>query len=363
MGGTERRAAAIAALDSSGIVKAGAHSASPARHTRVDPGILPLDSLRRSSSVSTERSTPWSSVKRHSAPLKPTSPGSRLPKEAEQCARTDCTQELRGGRSPRGIVENSGQPATGAVGRRHLWVSKPASVRVLLCTALGTLVSVLFELLRDLLAPRECPGCGGVVERSAVFCAACAATVEPAPNPDGSSCLAAHLFGGAVRDAIHRLKYGKRSDLARPLGHLLRACLARSPSPPRVDFVLPVPLHLARLVDRGFNQSGLLARSVAQHVRVPLRTGVLRRTAAGPAQAGLDRAARLTNVASAFSVTRASAVRGKHVLVVDDVVTTGATLDACRKALLAAGAASVTCVALARAGVERDAPPDQKKPD
>jgi ComF family protein len=216
---------------------------------------------------------------------------------------------------------------------------------------------LLLELLRDLLAPRDCPGCGGVVERRAIFCPACAATVERCPDAAGSVCRAAHVFGGAVRDAIHRLKYGKRSDLAVPLGHLLRACLVREPIRDRVDFVVPVPLHLSRLVDRGFNQSGLLAGAVARHLSVPLRIGVLGRVATGPAQATLSRAERLVNVASSFRVARPRVVRGKHVLIIDDVITTGATLDACRRALLDAGAGRVTCLALARAGLDRDRPP------
>jgi ComF family protein len=113
------------------------------------------------------------------------------------------------------------------------------------------------------------------------------------------------------------------------------------------DVVVPVPLHPARLAERGYNQAALLGAAAAAELGVPLLARGLARTRDTPQQARLDRAARRANVAGAF---RARArLRGKRVVLVDDVATTGSTLAACTRALLDAGAASVTALVVARA--------------
>lgn len=116
----------------------------------------------------------------------------------------------------------------------------------------------------------------------------------------------------------------------------------------RVDVVIPVPLHPARLAARGYNQAALLGAAVAGELAVPLVARALSRTRATPPQARLDRAARLGNVAGAFRVRMPARVRGRRVLLIDDVSTTGATLAACAAALREAGAAEVTALVVAR---------------
>lgn len=108
---------------------------------------------------------------------------------------------------------------------------------------------------------------------------------------------------------------------------------------------MPVPLHRARQRTRGYNQAGIAAQVVARRLGVACREDVLRRTRATAPQATLDAARRTTNVASAFA---AEGVAGARVLVVDDITTTGATLDACARSLLDAGAATVFALAVAR---------------
>jgi ComF family protein len=152
-------------------------------------------------------------------------------------------------------------------------------------------------------------------------------------------------YGGAVETALHKLKYGGRGDLAAPLGHLLRR--AARASNVRADAVVPVPLHPRRLVTRGYNQSALLGAEVASELRAPLDTRSLTRVRHTAQQIRLDRGARLANVADAFRVTSCRRLEGCRVVLVDDVVTTGATVAACARALRDAGVASVHALVVA----------------
>jgi ComF family protein len=190
------------------------------------------------------------------------------------------------------------------------------------------------------------------VSRLAVFCPACASTATPAPRDAHSDAIAAFVYGGAVAHAITAMKYRARPDLARPLGDLLsRAVAAELPSRAglRGALVVPVPLHPRRLAERGYNQAALLARRVAKHMGSPLAPMALARDRDTTRQATLDRQARLENVASSFRARDPAGVRGRAVLLVDDVQTTGATLEACSMALRVAGASTVVTAVVARA--------------
>lgn len=162
-------------------------------------------------------------------------------------------------------------------------------------------------------------------------------------------------YGGSVASAILRYKYAGRSDLGPRLGEVMAAAAMEMTS--RVEVVVPVPLHPRRIVERGFDQAALLARPVARQLRVPWGVSVLARVRETPKQAALDRAARLSNLASAIVVARPEAVEGRTVLLVDDVRTTGATLAACREVLAKAGAREVRGLTLARQGADRSEKP------
>jgi ComF family protein len=156
----------------------------------------------------------------------------------------------------------------------------------------------------------------------------------------------AYCFGayeGALRELIHLYKYDRMKPLARPLGDLLATAL---PLDQRFDGVVAVPLHWRRKWERGFNQSELLARSIARRCDAPLLHAVRRRKATR-VQAGLSNNRRRENVSGAF-IAKANAVRGMRILLVDDVMTTGATGSACSHALKRAGAQSVALLTLAR---------------
>lgn len=200
------------------------------------------------------------------------------------------------------------------------------------------------DLLGHVVATPRCVGCDARLPNERVFCGPCAATVLP--DEVTGPVIAAARFGGAVADGIRRFKFGGRPDLARPLGALLRRALPRVLS--GVDLVVPVPLHPARLAERGYNQAALLARLVAPDRRARFAPEALARVVATPQQVGLPREARMTNVAGAFQ-PRSADLRGARVLLVDDVATTGATLSACALALRDGGAACVTALVVARA--------------
>lgn len=201
----------------------------------------------------------------------------------------------------------------------------------------------LWNGLLELLAPPACAACDGAIEaRAWVFCAACEPLIDriaASSLHDGDACV----FGGPLRDAIHRLKYRGQSELAWGLAQWLiepaQALIGK------VDVVTAVPLHARRLRERGYNQSLLLARPVAQALELPLAPRLLQRVRGASAQVGRGRAARRQALAGSFAA--APAARGKRVLVIDDVRTTGATLDEARRALHEA--AAVYTLALARA--------------
>ena len=223
----------------------------------------------------------------------------------------------------------------------------------------------VWDSLINLLFP---PHCGGCKASGSLWCNACQAGLrsicapmcEKCGKPNVASRLCnscrAHplqidfirsvvIFQGTLRQAIHRFKYQRLSSLARPLGDLLAEYWVAHDL--RADWITPVPLHAARQRDRGYNQAGLLAARLSQRVGVPMAAALLRRTRATAVQMELDAAQRRANVAGAFECD-APQVLNKRVVVIDDVCTTGATLDACAAALFQAGAASVFGLTLAR---------------
>lgn len=155
------------------------------------------------------------------------------------------------------------------------------------------------------------------------------------------------FYGSPVSFAIHALKYRGMKELARPLAGYLIAYLQTHPLP--FDGLVPVPLHPEREAARGFNQSALLAREVGRALRLPVHEGVIVRSRATPPQVHLHRQQRLENVKDAFAATRPGALTGGRFLLVDDVCTTGATLQAAAQALHEAGAGEIWALAVARA--------------
>lgn len=220
--------------------------------------------------------------------------------------------------------------------------------------------------LLDLVFPRRCLGCGSGED---FLCARCRASLprivppicrrcgaplkegglcdrcrEAAPDLDGIRSLFA--FQGLAREAVHALKYRHFKALAGPLGALLFEYLEADSL--RADIILPVPLHSGRLRERGYNQSALLAREMGKRAGIPVVEGALLKAKNTPPQArAADAAQRRSNVEGAFEYHGRS-IAGKRMLLIDDVCTTSATLEACASPLKAHGAASVWALTVAR---------------
>jgi ComF family protein len=151
-------------------------------------------------------------------------------------------------------------------------------------------------------------------------------------------------YEGTLRTLIHLFKYGKIRPLARPFADLLSRVIPREQ---RFDCVVPMPLHWRRRWERGFNQSELLAREITRRWNVRMHQVVKRAKDTAP-QAGLTNAKRRANVSGAFAIRRGIRLDGARVLLVDDVLTTGASAAACARVLKRAGAAHVALLAVAR---------------
>jgi ComF family protein len=159
---------------------------------------------------------------------------------------------------------------------------------------------------------------------------------------------APYVYEGPLMTAIHDLKYARRSHLARSLGPLLASYAANWLEHGHSLLVMPVPLHPGRLRERGFNQSLLLARHVASRLDADLDYLSLRRVRHTQPQTTLTSDERRKNVRRAFGVVAKTGLKGRSVLLIDDVATTGSTLSECARALKKAGVKEVYCLVLAR---------------
>jgi ComF family protein len=226
--------------------------------------------------------------------------------------------------------------------------------------------TVLGSLL-DLVFPPRCVACR---RPGAWLCAACLAGVSYLSVPLCSHCgeplsvtrhcsrLANHLprldglrsaawHEGALRTALHQFKYRQLRVLRGPLGEVLTRAWRQSPLPEAIDLLLPVPLHARRVRERGYNQSLLLAQELARATGLSLAERSLVRVRHTRPQVGLRAAERLSNVDGAFAY-QGPALAGRRVCLIDDICTTGATLQACAIPLRAAGAGAVYAYTLAR---------------
>ncbi len=230
-------------------------------------------------------------------------------------------------------------------------------------------IQPLWTSLLNLLYPPRCIGCqalgawfcdeclGQVSRVRAPVCMRCGcALLEGAASQLCSRCRSTPLqierirsvvyFEGVLREALHAFKYEGVTALAVPLASLLVEYWSRHPV--SVDVIVPVPLHKQRLRRRGFNQAACLAHELSDQVEVPVDEGILVRHRPTAAQVDLDARQRKENVRDAFRCIEHGAV-DKRVLLIDDVCTTGSTLEACAVALRLGGAGSVQALTLARA--------------
>ena len=264
-----------------------------------------------------------------------------------------------------------------------------AVVRVLRSTGISTLDS-----LSSVLFPADCRVCGlplagftllpvcsscwnDLPSQTGPLCACCGEAVDSVPDsetglagdtlcrpcrvapPDFARAVAHGVYQGKLRTLLHLLKYDGMEPLAKRLGALLAEQVVAIPELPTDLLAVPVPLYRKKRRSRGFNQSELLARGLLAALRrrrpelqIQLAHALLVRERATESQAGLNPHERRVNVRGAFAVPRPDTVKGRNVLLIDDIYTTGATARACSQALRRAGAASVLVATVARAQME-----------
>jgi ComF family protein len=238
-----------------------------------------------------------------------------------------------------------------------------------------------FRALLEIVYPPRCAVCGAFLEQGGEtdardFCPVCLGEFKPIAAPlcpvcgrpfvsragedhPCEECMSARplydmlrapfLYEGALMEAIHQFKYGQKMHLGRSLGRLTAQFAGEWLGAESSLMMMPVPLHPRRLRKRGFNQSLVLARHAARRIHAGLDYLSLRRVRHTEPQTGLGKEERSRNMRKAFALARPGAVEGRHVVLVDDVATTGSTLNECARVLKRAGCKSVRCLVLARA--------------
>ncbi len=188
----------------------------------------------------------------------------------------------------------------------------------------------------------RCPGCGGELDGVLELCSDC---LKMPPRP-WHKAMAVMKMTGSAEKVIYRLKFSGSVVMARALAELAVPLLS-GPDFTDVDMIVPVPLHWRRYLERSYNQSGILAQMLARQLNKPYKTP-LKRIHPTIRQATLSKEERLKNLRGAFAVPLPDKVAGRKILLVDDVLTTGATLHSCAETLLQAGAASIKVFTVAR---------------
>jgi len=194
-------------------------------------------------------------------------------------------------------------------------------------------------IILELIFPPRCLTCRRLGDQ--ILCAECEKQIKPAVDAVG-------LYEGVLKTAILKLKFKGKKTLAEPLGKLMAEFLKVSLQE-KIDLIIPVPLHENRLKSRGFNQSELLAEVIAERIGIPFESKALVRSRDTRPQFDLKINERLKNVEGAFAIKDPAKIRGKLILLIDDILTTGATARECRKVLKESGAERVHIFTLAKA--------------
>jgi ComF family protein len=226
----------------------------------------------------------------------------------------------------------------------------------------------LKPLLTDFIAlffPSYCFGChDGLVHGEEILCTACVAELprldyytsddNPITNRFVARLPIKHGWAllkfqksGIVQNLLHELKYNNHPEIGIKLGKILAANASEHGLGSEFDLLIPVPLHKSRLRIRGYNQSGMIAKGISEVLTTPYDDSCMIRLAATKTQTKKSKVDRWENVNEVFQVSKPDHIRGKRILLVDDVITTGSTLEACARKLLDAGASelSIACIA------------------
>ncbi|MDL5048575.1 ComF family protein [Oscillatoria amoena NRMC-F 0135] len=153
-----------------------------------------------------------------------------------------------------------------------------------------------------------------------------------------------------MQELLHELKYNSQPEIGRMLGRVYGIDLVQSGVARGVDAIVPVPLHTWKMQRRGYNQSEEFAKGLGESMNIPVESNVIARVTNTETQTRKSRLKRWENVRDVFVIPNRSSIEGRHVLLVDDVITTGATIEACGHALFDAGCATVSAVSIAFSG-------------
>lgn len=239
-------------------------------------------------------------------------------------------------------------------------------------------IATVSKVLLDALLPPQCLACNAIVDTPGALCAGCFSRFTFITRPHCETCgvpldspviedavcgaclrdrpafaraRAAFVYDADSKSLVLRLKHGDRTDSAVHLARWLERAGAGLIA--ACDAIAPVPLHRWRLLMRTYNQAALLANGLGKLSGKPVLVDVLKRHKPTPSQGGLDRKHRSRNVARAFTIAQRQCVAGRRILLIDDVLTTGATVNACARTLLEAGASAVDVLVLARVPAPR----------
>ena len=189
----------------------------------------------------------------------------------------------------------------------------------------------------------RCPGCGGENYTSLELCPQCLCE----PSRPWRSALSVFAYRSFGRDLIRKFKFGNTPSLARPFAVLLSRLILSEFSNCPPDIIVPVPLHPLRYLSRGYNQAALAASLVADSINIPM-VNALKRRWSFRRQAALNRSQRHAGLKNSFITVKSSRIHNRNILLLDDVLTTGATLSAAADSLIDSGAASVSIITIAR---------------
>jgi ComF family protein len=222
-----------------------------------------------------------------------------------------------------------------------------------------------FSDLLSLLLPRTCPACGRALKDwEECLCLVCLGKLPVTHFHMDPENQMAEMFwgrikllqaiawfyfrkGSAYQDVLHKLKYNDRPDIGVSLGRQYGYELRESSGFIKPDLLIPVPLNARKQRKRGFNQSEAIAKGLSEGLNIPLKGHLLTRPLATSTQTRKSRYDRYLNVSGKFKVTDPSQLENRHILLIDDVITTGATLEACAEELLSVPGVQVSVVALA----------------
>ena len=227
------------------------------------------------------------------------------------------------------------------------------------------LLSTWINDLKNVIFPDICPGCNeNVLPAGRIFCTECLLELPFTDHFEvKDNKVTAHFYGripikggaslvyfssnGNIQEVMHRFKYKGQKNVGLAFGHIVGEKILLSPHFYNTDAIIPVPLHKDKEYIRGYNQSTVFASGISEMSKIPVYKDVLLKTAKNESQTGKNRLERVHNVSSVYQLRHPEKIKGKNIVLVDDVITTGATLEACCDLLFQAQPSTISIITIA----------------